>query len=290
MFVHFILLSFRPLPVLDLLRPIASSILLGRFGTAGAFWNSDTSFFVSPDDDALQCLLDENIATCYKLSQLTACNKVGIIILWEIIYIYIYIGNVFFDIMLFQNEHLNSEPPLPQQWPRLPKGLDPTLTLSTLLLRASKLCRSHRRAPVLPSCQNTCRIQLGLEVISVGFYASPKKVGHHKLESHPAKHLRMSQRGTRYGFTIIRTRKVESTRHTWASWSNQRHCLDMGCRKSIIGNWKPITRPCFPSHLQRSPRFSRFNRCPITSYFYNNTVRRTPESDERSWMMKQMLM
>jgi|Cyp2metagenome_2_1107375.scaffolds.fasta_scaffold14683_5 hypothetical protein len=34
-----------------------------RFATAGAFWDH-SSFFVNPDDDALQSLLDERLVPC----------------------------------------------------------------------------------------------------------------------------------------------------------------------------------------------------------------------------------
>ena len=50
---------------LSTLRSPESSTLLQRFAEAGAFWEAGSSFFVGPDDDALQLLLREGLA--YRL-------------------------------------------------------------------------------------------------------------------------------------------------------------------------------------------------------------------------------
>ena len=48
--------------VLCFLRPTESSTLLNRFAIAGAFWE-EAPFFVNPEDDALQSLLDEHLVS-----------------------------------------------------------------------------------------------------------------------------------------------------------------------------------------------------------------------------------
>ena len=44
-------------------RPPDSVALFLGFATAGAFWDR-SKFFVNPDDDALQTLLDEGLVPC----------------------------------------------------------------------------------------------------------------------------------------------------------------------------------------------------------------------------------
>ena len=48
---------------LSMLRSPESSTLLQRFAEAGAFWETGSSFFVGPEDDALQLLLHEGLAS-----------------------------------------------------------------------------------------------------------------------------------------------------------------------------------------------------------------------------------
>ena len=54
------------------LRPQQSSKLLHSFATSGAFWDSVSAFFVSPEDDALQCLLDHEL-----VPMLLTCSQSG---------------------------------------------------------------------------------------------------------------------------------------------------------------------------------------------------------------------